>query len=141
MIVVLQNHLTTKAEGLPVKPSEESFVEALVGMGVGRDIIEYMVIIIEVRGMIMQGLYGGRNKNVFRIIIDDHISFSDRSELNKTIAHELKHLATAILMPHSPEDSRCIEGFYFGKRPYKWEEINCGRAEKKWGGLEYFERV
>ncbi|MDP3792154.1 MAG: hypothetical protein Q8Q89_00255 [bacterium] len=137
MVVVLQNHLTIKAECLPIKPREEIFTEALVGMGISKDVLEYMVIVVEVRRMIPKGIYGGRNNNVFRIVVDDHVLFTDKPELNKTIAHELKHLATAVSRPHYLENSHCVDGFYFG-RSYKWEEINCKRAEECWGHLEFF---
>ena len=107
-------------------------------MGIDQDAINTMVIIIEVRRMIPKGIYGGRNKNTFRIIVDDHIAFSDRSELNKTIAHELKHLAIAVLKPHPLENCNCVDGFYFGKWKYKREELHCKRAEDSWGDLEFF---
>ena len=137
MIVVLQNHLTTKPEALPIVPCEENFAKALEGMGLDKNVIDNFVVIIEVRRMLPKGIYGGRNKNVFRVIIDDHISFSDRGELNKTIAHELKHLAIAVLKPHPIENSTCADGFYFGKYKHKSEELDCKLAEDRWD-LEFF---
>ena len=140
MVVVLQNHLTTKPKELPIKPNESVFMEALLEMGVPENIVESMVIIIEIRRMIAKGIYGGMNKNVFRIVIDDHNGFIDKVELNKTVAHELKHLAVAVSRQFHLENLNFSGGFYFG-RNYKWEELDCRRAEEKWGRLKYFDHL
>lgn len=58
-----------------------------------------------------------------------------RHTFNETIAHELKHIAIEVLNPHKDRKDGKKKG------PYKWEEINCERAEKRWGGLEYFKQA
>ena len=62
-------------------------------------------------------------------------NFRSKFTISETVAHELKHIATEILKPKRDRKD--------GKRkgPYKWEEVNCARAEKRWSNLVYFDEL
>src|SRR3989344_7407416 len=127
MVVILQNHTTTRAESLPLRPKIDSFVTALTAMRVPNSLLEVAVIIVEVRYMINHGQYGGRNNNAFRINLANWVLLKNPIETSRVVVHELKHLATPVLKPGQPEDQIWIDSFHFTKPSLRWEEVNCTR--------------
>lgn len=115
-----------------VKPREDIFKQALLGMKVPQEVIDKIVITVEFIDMIPPGGMTVLGWNKFSIYLR---TMRSRYTLNEIVAHELKHIATEILRPKKDRKDGKKNG------PYKWEEVNCARAEKKWGKLEYFERV
>lgn len=117
-------------EALKVRPREDIFEKTLLGMKVPQEVIDKMIIVVEFIDMIPDGgtiVFGDNKFGVYLRTMRIQHTF------NETIAHELKHIATEVLKPKKDRKD--------GKRkgPYKWEEVNCNRAEKIWGKLDYFE--
>ena len=133
MKVVLQRYNQWERpirKALELRPREDVFWQALLGMKVPQEAIDRIKIVIEFRDMIPHGAMGVEGDNEFRIYLR---SFGSANTFNETVAHELKHIAIEILKPHKFRTDGKSKG------PYKWEELDCTRAEKKWGKLEYFE--
>lgn len=133
MKVILQlydRHGKLIEEALKVKPREDVFVQALLGMRVPWEVIDKITIVIEFINMIPDGAMVLLEENKFGIYLRIK---RVRSSFNETVAHELKHVAVEILRPKKDRKDGKKNG------PYKWEEVNCNRAEKKWGRLDYFE--
>lgn len=117
-------------EGLMVKPRKDIFTQALLGMKISQDVIDKITIVIEFIDMIPDGAMSVMGENKFGIYLR---TMRVRHTFNETVAHELKHIAIEVLMPKSLRTDGKKKG------PYKWEELDCARAEKKWGRLDYFE--
>ena len=134
MKVVLQRYNDTGDrifKASQVKPRTEIFEQALLGMKVPLEIISRITIVIEFRFMIPDGAMATLGNNQFKVYLRSQQTW--RSSLNEVVAHELKHVAIEI---HRPKEFR-TDGKKKG--PYKWEELDCTRAENKWGKLDYFE--
>ena len=121
-----------KTDNCGVRPRIENFEKALLGMRVPQGVLDTVTVVIEFIDMIPDGGMGVLGDNIFGIYLRP---MQVRYTFNETVAHELKHIATEILRPKKDRKDGKKKG------PYKWEEVNCGRAEKRWGYLEYFERV
>ena len=116
---------------LPKSVSKDVFEYVLLKMGVPEDIISKIHIRIEFHNMIPTGGMWMINGDHFVICLREDL-LDNYSEMHRTVAHELKHIAVEILKPHRYRTDGKKKG------PYKWEEVNCARAEKRWGGFEYF---
>lgn len=134
MEVVLQRYNQSRLpikKASEVKPRKEVFDQALLGMKVPQEVVDRITITIEFRYMILDGAMGVLGDNKFIIYLRSQQTW--RGTLNEVVAHELKHIAVEILRPKKDRKDGKKKG------PYKWEEVNCARAEKRWGKLEYFE--
>ncbi|MDP3697047.1 MAG: hypothetical protein Q8R55_03370 [Candidatus Taylorbacteria bacterium] len=101
-------------------------------MKVPQEIIDKITIVIEFIDMIPDGAMNILGENRFGIYLR---TMRARHTFNETVAHELKHIAIEVLRPKKYRKDGKKEG------PYKWEEVNCVRAEKRWGKLDYFEHL
>jgi hypothetical protein len=102
-------------------------------MRVPQDIIDKIVIIIEFRFIIPDGAVAMLGNYQFHVYLRSQQTW--RGTLNEVVAQELKHIAIEILRPKEFRTDGKKKG------PYKWEELDCTRAEKKWGKFEYFESL
>ena len=133
MKVILQRY----RNGCPIlkssqlKPREEVFTQALLGMKVSQEVLDGITIVIKFRFMIPDGGTEILEDNKFKIYLRSQKI--QRSTLNDIVDLELKHIAIEIRRPHKFRTDGKKKG------PYKWEELDCTRAEKKWEKLEYFE--
>lgn len=133
MKVLLQSY---NDRGMPilkasqVKPRKEVFEQALSGMKVPQEVIDRITILIEFRFMIPDGGMVILGNDKFHIYLRSQQTW--RCTLNEVVAHELKHVAIEIKRPKRFRTDGKKRG------PYKWEEINCERAERRWGHLEFF---
>ncbi len=123
MRVVLKNNNS-------LKPRIDMFEKALLGMRVPPERLAQMTIMVDFRDMIRDGTMQTINENEFIICLR---VLRIKWTLSETVAHELKHIAIEVLSPKRFRKDGKKRG------PYKWEEVNCNRAEKRWGKLEYFE--
>jgi len=119
---------------LPKSVSKEVFRYILARMGIPEDRLNKISITIRFVNMIPPGGMYVRNDSHFEIYLRENL-LDNYSNMQKTVAHELKHVAVEILRPkkHRTDGKK--------KGPYKWEEVNCTRAEKRWGGFEYIRRT
>lgn len=112
------------------RANPEVFSQVLRSWGISEQLIKTMEIVVEVRDMIQDGGFGGRNGNCFIFYL--HVDlFRDLAELNATIAHELKHLWYLVMMPSEKMLER-EGGFWINRRRHPWEEKECRRMEKKY---------
>lgn len=135
MIVLLQpyNHKgEIIEEALRVRPKENIFRQTLLGMKVPQEAIDKITIVIEFIDMIPDGAMNILGENQFGIYLR---TMRVQHTFNETVAHELKHIAIEVLRPKKDRKDGKKKG------PYKWEEVNCARAEKRWGGFDYFRRM
>jgi len=115
--------------------NEEEFSRVLMEMGVPVSLLTKMIIIIEARNMV-QSSYGGRSGCTFLIYLRyGGIERRDSPSVNAVIAHELKHIWYDITKPSKQRVMH--DGFSTNRRPYRWEELDCRRAEKKYGNAQF----
>jgi len=127
-ILIVEHKLDSSVkEGFRANP--EVFTQVLRTWKIPEQLIERMEIVVEIRDMIPDGGFGGRNNDCFIIYLQVNLFQGQLAELNAVIAHELKHLWYLVMMPN--ERFECGDGFWINKRKYRWEEKECRRMEKK----------
>ena len=134
MRVYLKRNKLDTERTLPKSVSQDVFKYVLLKLGVPEDRLSKICIRLEFLNMIPAGGMVVINTNRFLIALRQNL-LDNYGEMQRVVAHELKHIAVEILKPHKLRTD--------GKKkwPYKWEEVNCARAEKRWGGFEYFRRA
>ena len=134
MQVHLKRNKLYTDRALPKSTAKDVFEYVLLKMGVPEYRIGKICIKIEFRFMIPTGAMARISDSRFIIYLREDL-LDNYSEVHRTVAHELKHIAVSVLKPKELRTDGKKKG------PYKWEEVNCARAEKRWGGFEYFKRV
>ena len=128
-ILIVEHKLDTSVKE-EFRADAEIFAQVLRSWKIPEQLIERMEVVVEIRDMIPDGGFGGRNNDRFLIYI--HVDFfqGKSTELNAVIAHELKHLWYLVMMPSENMLER-EGGFCINRRNYRWEEKECRRMEKK----------
>lgn len=129
MRIIVVEHESALGVSEGFLPNSDIFSEVLKSWGVPEPLLEKMTIILEVRDMIPDGVFGGRNGDFFLIYLETCLFGHKLDELNAVIAHELKHLWYLVKMPTN--GLKFVEGFWINKRNHRWEGKECRRMEKK----------
>ena len=130
-MVILQKNTLHTDRIPPHGISADIFKEVLFKMRVSRDVLDRIVLRIEFRYMVPKGLFVARGEYEFEIYINE-LLLDNTQQLNWTTAHELKHLTYEVLKPKRTRTDKKRKG------PYKWEEVNCERAGRRFRGEPFF---
>lgn len=129
MTILIVEHESARFTTKRFQANPEIFASILKDWKIPESLIEKMELVIEVRDMMQDGTFGGKNGNRFLIYLAVELFNRNLAELNTTIAHELKHLWYLVMMP--TQELEFVNGFWINKRKYRWEEKECRRMEKK----------
>lgn len=113
------------------------FERVLREWGFSDEFLEKAVIIFDIRDMIPDAVYGGRNGHVFLIYLCLSLFTHKNGELSASVVHELKHLWYQASGRLPPVEEVLSNGFFTNSRMYKWEQKECTRIEKKYADTPF----